>query len=89
MNSSQKTGTIEIQSAEGAARISFKEGEIVHAHCHELDGKEAVFSALAIKNGQFVFTRGISAEVSTSAPLGGFIGLIMEGLQRIDEETQD
>lgn len=89
INSAKKTGHIDIQSSEGEARIYFTEGEIVHARCNELEGKEAVFSVLAIKNGQFTYNRGISAEASELSPLGGFIGLIMEGLQRIDELAQE
>ncbi|MGI9571071.1 MAG: cyclic nucleotide-binding domain-containing protein, partial [Desulfobulbia bacterium] len=39
INSSQKTGYIEILSAEGIAQVYFSEGEIVHAHHNQLEGK--------------------------------------------------
>ena len=89
MNSAQKTGNIDIQSSNGTAQIYFKEGEIVHAHYKELEGKEAVFSILGIKNGQFTYNRGTSDEVDDVPPIGGFLGLIMEGVQRLDEQAQE
>ncbi len=88
INSSQKTGNIEIKSTEGVAQIYFKEGEIVYARCQDLEGKEAVFSILALIKGQFTYNRGISDEVDKLSPIGAFLGLIMEGLQRIDERLQ-
>lgn len=89
MNSAQKTGNIDIQSTKGTAQIYFKEGEIVYAHYKGLEGKEAVFSILGIKNGQFTYNRGISDEVDNLPPIGGFLGLVMEGVQRIDEQAQE
>ena len=89
INSSQKTGNIEILGSEGPAQIFFKQGEIVYAHHQDLEGKEAVFSVIGMKNGQFTYNRGISAEIEKLSPIGGFIGLIMEGLQRIDEQAQE
>ncbi|RWX42783.1 hypothetical protein VT99_14411, partial [Candidatus Electrothrix marina] len=52
----------------------------------ELEGKEAVFSLLAKQKGLFTYTKGLSAEEKELPVLGGFMGLIMEGLRRIDEE---
>ena len=89
INSSQKTGHIDFRSPHATARIYFKEGEIVRANYGELAGKEAVFSIIAIKNGQFTYHRGIPGEVEGLSPIGGFLALLMEGLQKIDEQTQD
>lgn len=88
INSSQKTGYIEIFGAEGIAQVHFNEGEIVHAHYNQLEGEEAVFAILGIKNGQFTYNRGISDQFEKLSPIGGFIGLIMEGVQRMDEHSQ-
>ena len=89
INSSQKTGNIAFQSTDGTAHLNFKDGEIVHAHYKELEGKEAVFSILAIRAGHFTYNRGISGELETLSPIGGFMSLIMEGLQRLDEQAQE
>ncbi len=88
INSSQKTGNIEILGAEGIARVYFNEGEIVRAHHNQLKGKEAVFAVLGIKHGQFTYNRGVSDEITKLSPIGDFMGLMMEGVHRIDEHNQ-
>lgn len=89
INSSQKTGLIDFRSNDATAQIYFKEGEIVRANYGELAGKEAVFSIIAIRNGQFTYHRGIPGEIEELSPIGGFLALVMEGLQKIDEQTQE
>ena len=85
INSSQKTGTITLALDKGRAAVSFLEGEIIQAHYLELADREAVFALLGIKSGHFSYTKGISAEMENLQPVGGFMGMMMEGLQRIDE----
>ena len=65
--------------------VFFKEGEIVHARFLDLRNKEAVFALVGVKSGHFIYTKGIPKELDKAPPIGGFIGIIMEGLQRIDE----
>jgi CRP-like cAMP-binding protein len=89
INSSQKTGSIEFQSSGGNAQIFFKEGEIVHALYRGLEGKDAVYAVLAIKNGQFTYHRGIPDDMEQLSPIGGFLAMIMEGLQKIDEQKEE
>jgi CRP-like cAMP-binding protein len=86
INSSQKTGTIDLPLEQGRATIFFKEGEIVHARFLDLLDTEAVFALLDVKSGHFMYTKGIPKEFDALPPIGGFIGLMMEGLQRIDED---
>lgn len=88
INSSQKTGSIELVCDEGRAHIYFNEGEIIHAHYNQLEGKEAVFVILGIQQGHFTYNRGVVDEFKDLPPIGGFIGLMMEGVQRIDEQGQ-
>lgn len=88
INSSQKTGSIELACVDGKAQIYFNEGEIIHAHYNQVEGKEAVFTILGLKEGDFTYKRGISDEMKEMPPIGGFIGLMMEGVQRIDEDRQ-
>lgn len=88
INSSQKTGTVELVCEKGRAEVYFNEGEIIHALCGKLKGKEAVFTLLGFIKGQFTYSRGLPDEFKELPPIGGFIGMIMEGVQRIDEKSQ-
>lgn len=85
INSSQKTGIVELVLKKGRALVCFSEGEIVHARFHELRDKDALFALLGAKKGRFNYRRGIPAELTKLPPIGGFMGMMMEGLQRIDE----
>lgn len=85
INSSQKTGKVELAIEDGKALILFVEGEIVAARYGQKRDKEALFALLTIKKGQFSYTRGVEESVRSTPPIGGFMGLMMEGLQRIDE----
>ena len=88
INSSQKTGKIELTCEKGKAEVYFKEGEIVHAHCGPLKGKEAVFTILGFTRGQFTYHRGLPNNLQQLPPIGGFIGMMMEGVQRLDEKGE-
>jgi CRP/FNR family cyclic AMP-dependent transcriptional regulator len=89
INSSQKTGTINLILEQGKAMVFFKDGEIVHARFLKLRDKDAVFALMGIKSGHFAYVKGIPAELSRLPPLGGFMGMMMEGLQKIDEGQAD
>ncbi len=85
INSSQKTGIVELLLKEGRALVCFSEGEIIHARFLKLRDKDAVFALLGARNGRFNYRRGIPPELTKLPPVGGFMGMMMEGLQRIDE----
>jgi CRP-like cAMP-binding protein len=86
INSSQKTGRFDLILEQGKAMVFFKEGEIIHARFLDLRNQEAVFALVGVKSGHFIYTKGIPKELESLPPIGGFIGIIMEGLQRIDEQ---
>ena len=86
INSGGKSGKISFVFEQGQAVTLFNEGELVYCNYNELKGKEAFFSLLARAKGQFTYTKGLTREEKKLPVLGGFMGLIMEGLQRIDEE---
>jgi CRP/FNR family transcriptional regulator, cyclic AMP receptor protein len=88
INSSRKTGTIDLSLDQGKAMVFFKEGEIVYARYLNLRNKDAVFALLAEKRGHFAYAKGIPPEVDKLSPIGGFMGMMMEGLQRIDEHHE-
>jgi len=85
INSSQKTGIVELTLKEGKAIIVFREGEIIYARFLQLRQKEALYAMIGAKRGRFSYTRGIPEKLQQLAPIGGFMGMMMEGLQRIDE----
>ncbi len=88
IHSSRKSGKIELVLPDGPACVLFnEEGEIIHADCGQLEGKEALFSLLTKKNGTFTYTAQLPKEGKNRQVLGGFMGLMMEGVQRLDEKT--
>ena len=86
INSSGKTGKVDLLFSSGRAMVLFYEGEIIYARYGELEGKEALFALLAKRKGTFTYTSGLSDKDKELPVLGGFMGLIMEGLRRIDEQ---
>lgn len=88
INSSQKTGTIELFLDHGRALVFFNEGDIVHVRYTKLRNKDALFALLSLKRGRFSYTKGIPEPVAKLPPIGDFMGLLMEGLQQIDEREE-
>lgn len=86
INTSQKTGTVHLTLDDGKAAAFFNDGELVSVDYRDLDNKEALFALMAQKKGHFAYAKGIPGPLQNKEPFGGFMGLIMEGVQRIDEE---
>lgn len=86
INSSQKTGTIELLLDDAKATVLFYEGELMQIRYRDLMDKPALFALLAKKDGHFTYTKGIPFEFEDKEPFGGFMGLIMEGVQYVDEQ---
>jgi CRP-like cAMP-binding protein len=86
INSSQKTGRVQLILDDGKAMVAFDEGELVKAQYKELSGKEAFFALLAKGEGDFTYTTGLTADEKELEVIGGFMGLIMEGMRRVDEQ---
>ena len=84
INSARKTGGLHLSLKEGKAVIFFKKGEIVYARFQQHRQKEAVVALLGAQNGHFSYMRGIPKELENSPPIGEFMALMMEGMQRID-----
>ncbi|MCL2340350.1 MAG: cyclic nucleotide-binding domain-containing protein [Proteobacteria bacterium] len=85
INSSQKTGKVSLTLDDGNALVVFSEGELVGVRYRDLVGKDALFALLAKSDGDFTYTSGLSDEETKLPVIGGFMGLIMEGLRRVDE----
>ena len=86
INSSQKSGRVRLVFEDGKGEVAFNEGELVRADCGPLTGKEAFFAVLARGEGSFTYTSGLTAEELALPVIGGFMGLIMEGMRRLDED---
>ena len=86
INSSQKTGKAQLVLDDGNAVVCFNEGELIKASFNGLRDKEAFFALLAKGEGSFTYTSGITAEEKELPVIGGFMGLIMEGMRRIDDK---
>lgn len=86
INTNTKTGTVDLVFDVGKATVLFHEGELVQAIFGNHAGKEAFFAILAKTEGDFTYTSGISEEAEKLPVIGGFMGLVMEGMRRIDEE---
>jgi len=89
INSSQKTGIIELILDDAKATVLFRDGELIQVKYRNLVGKDALFALLAQKSGHFTYTKGIPTKMNDQPPLGGFMGLIMEGVQWIDEQEEE
>jgi len=85
INSSQKTGKVQLVLDDGSAVVTFNEGELVKVQYKEFTGKEAFFALLAKGEGNFTYTSGLETVDKELPVIGGFMGLIMEGMRRIDE----
>jgi uncharacterized repeat protein (TIGR04076 family) len=86
INSSQKTGKVQLVLDDGNAVVAFHEGELIDTQYKHLAGKEAFFALLAKSEGTFTYTSGLSDKEKALPVIGGFMGLIMEGMRRVDEQ---
>lgn len=88
LNINQKTGRLIFDISKGPAEVVFKNGNLIRARYANKEGREAFFEILKETDGRFKYYSNISVEDSTSQDIGDFMYLLMEGLRRIDEETE-
>ena len=88
INSAQKSGRIDLALKQGRGMVFFVDGEIVYAQYLAFRNKDALFRMLVEKKGRFSYARGVPAKVLELQPLGGFMGLMMEIVQQLDEESE-
>jgi hypothetical protein len=87
VNSNQKTGRLRLENSDCRATILFNEGELVHADYRGFVGKDAFYEVIGIENGRFKFTQGLTRKEKQLDVLGGFMGIIMEGMKRLDDRS--
>ncbi|MFV0436752.1 MAG: DUF4388 domain-containing protein [Desulfopila sp.] len=84
INGNQRSGVLTIDDEGSRATLAFNEGELVFARVDELDGEEAFFRVLTKKSGRFKFSQDLPVKYKKNSVIGGFMGLIMEGMRRLD-----
>jgi len=83
LSMSRRTGTLHIYTADRRGEIYFKEGMVHDAVIGDESGEEAFYAMLAIQEGNFRFMEG---DVDKPRVIvGDTMGLLMEGLRRLDE----
>ncbi|PHR29309.1 MAG: Crp/Fnr family transcriptional regulator [Desulfotalea sp.] len=87
VNSSQKTGRLNLELKDLRGMILFNEGELVHVEYNGLTGKDAFYEVIGLNNGRFNFTQGLTRKEQKFDVLGGFMGIIMEGMKRLDDKS--
>ncbi len=88
INSSQKTGAIELMLENGKGIVFFRKGQVVYARFFKLRDKDALFTLLEAKKGRFSYTKELPKELENRPPIGDFMGMLMEAVQRIDERQE-
>ncbi|MDM8549174.1 DUF4388 domain-containing protein [Desulfobacterales bacterium HSG2] len=89
LNQNQKTGVLSLHLSRGPAKLFFKEGELLRAGYDGNEGRDAFFEMLKEEEGRFKFIPGIPPEELGISDLGDFMWLLMEGLNKIDEDVAD
>jgi len=83
-----KSGFFELVLPGGPASVLLIDGEIVTVRYLGMEGAEAFFAILREKDGRFRFTPCLCLEEMDVKSIGSFMKLLMEGMRRIDEESQ-
>ncbi|MDW8245082.1 MAG: DUF4388 domain-containing protein [Sandaracinaceae bacterium] len=79
----RKSGLLTIQGNNMDGQISLHQGEVVEASYGPLDGEEAIYAMLKIKEGSFHFEAGLPQRIG---PLRLSVeSLLLEGMRRLDE----
>jgi hypothetical protein len=85
INYVQKSGTLTLEGEDFDGKLKFYEGELIEAVCGRLSGKEAFFRILTLRKGRFTFIQGLSAKDAKKEIIGGFMAIMMEGMQHLDD----
>jgi len=86
LNMNGKTGILTIDElANGTARFSFRQGALIKATYKSMSGEAAFYEILKESKGRFRFSPGIPPEDFELPEVGFFMKLLMEGMQRLDE----
>ncbi|MFT5699266.1 MAG: CRP/FNR family cyclic AMP-dependent transcriptional regulator [Desulforhopalus sp.] len=87
VNSNQKTGRLNVETSDQRGTILFNEGELVHVEYKNLMGRDAFYELIGTETGRFKFSQGLTYKEKQLDVLGGFMGIIMEGMKRLDDRS--
>lgn len=87
LNMAQKTGKLILHLSDGRALISFRDGDVVWAEYNDKTGIDAFFEIVKQVRGNFKFDPSLPKEQQDAPVIGDFMYLLMEGLNRLDEES--
>ena len=86
LNMNRKTGILTIDELiKGTARFSFRQGGLIKARYASITGENAFYEILKENKGRFRFSPGLPPEDLQLPEIGYFMKLLMEGMQRLDE----
>lgn len=85
VNANQKTGRLNIEINDMRGHILFNEGEIVRAEFNGVTGKDGFYDVLSLEDGRFKFIQGLTKPEKELDVIGGFMGMVMEAMKRIDD----
>jgi hypothetical protein len=85
----QKTGKLTLELPQGNAEVSFRDGELIGAKYKQEEGEEAFYEILKEQEGRFKYKQELSEKDMKTEVIGDFMGLLMEGLRRMDEEKEN
>lgn len=81
----RKTAVIQVEGSGKEGRIYFDGGEVVHAVCGKLFGKESLFDILTIHEGTFLIHLNIRSKIRTIHIAS--TNLVMEAMHHFDENN--
>lgn len=87
LNMTEKTGVLNLNLADGRARLSFRGGDVVTAEYMHFQGVDAFFEIVKQVHGNFKFEPDLPSNEKEAPVLGDFMYLLMEALSRVDQES--
>lgn len=85
INSNHKTGVLEVESEYLNGKILFNQGDVVRVDFGYKKGINGFYDFIALNDGRFKFIQGLSASERRLKTIGGFMGMLMEGMKRLDD----
>jgi len=86
LHENRKSGSVMLTLPAGKAHVDFVEGEIIRANYNGKIGNEAFCLMVMEQEGSFVFNSVNPKTFEKPQPIGGFMGMLMEGLRLLDEK---
>ena len=88
LNQSRRTGTLVLNYTGTPARIGFRNGQVVTAVAGTVEGDEAFYKVICWPDGDFCFEQIDPTDTDPGAVESDLMGLMMEGMRRLDEAKQ-